>query len=159
MVQAAVDGVIDFDKAEPRNVSWQRRTNLLLLGLQQKNERELKKLRFQQAVAVFTWSRLKHDSIDGAAEDLDKLYSDIRSSYYPWQKHQKEDPEQAMVKQAIGSWESSWGALDAEATQAAIAATARRLDEARVQTAKDQSRSFDAMVGKDPRAAWAAMNV
>jgi hypothetical protein len=135
MVQAAVEGVIDFRQAKCYDPKWHQFLRLVLDGLSRKNRRELKGLLYSQAVSVYTSRRIKAEQMDEIAQRLSDLYHDIQESLYPHEKNMRVQHERQMVKSDIRSWEARFGNMSEEDTKKKIDEFAAAMERLRHETA------------------------
>lgn len=85
IVQAAVDGLIDYSKARLRDNAWWRRLRILLKGVQRKNHLVDLTAAYNYELALLSNSRLTDESFQSGQERAKELYYDIVSILRPWE--------------------------------------------------------------------------
>lgn len=147
MVQAAVEGVVDFRQAEPFDPKWHQYLRLILSGLARRNRRELRQLLFTQAVAVYTARQLKQEQIEEVGQKVSDLYHDIRETYYPQDKDLRVQHEKQLVRKDISSWEARFGKLNEEETKQKLDEFAAAMERLRQETAAEMRKSAASQLG------------
>jgi hypothetical protein len=140
MVQAAIEGVVDFSQAEVYSTRWHRRLGLLLSGLERQNRRELRQLLFDHAVSIYTSRKLQAEQADEIAQKVSDLYHDIQQTYYPQETEARVQHEKAMVKQDVRNWETRFGKLNSAEAKEKMDAFVQGMERLRQETA-DKMRS------------------
>ena len=140
MVQAAVEGVVDFSQTRLTN-KWLRRLDLMLQGLQKRNER-------QRAIVDLTtplWSlMIASPSGDRAyrmgADVFDRASTKLLNSYKlgPAPSDVTEHERlKTMAQQAVKDWETTYGAMNSPETKRKEAAFVKAMTALMAQTAKN----------------------
>lgn len=84
MVRAAASGVIDYTRADPKDINWRLRHQLLLQEMQRKETCQYLEATQRDWLAYLAFYKLTDESHEkmraGAAETLDRLTHEI----FPW---------------------------------------------------------------------------
>ena len=147
MVQAAVEGIVDFSKADVYDPRWHRYLQLILGGLERRNRRAMKKMAYEQTLTVYASRKLKAESLEEITQRITDLYYSIRETYYPTEKGKHVQLEQQAVKQDIRGWEARFGDLSSAESKAKLDAFAKAMDQLRQETAAKQSRAAASQLG------------
>lgn len=118
MVQAAVEGVIDFSKARFSDYRWHRYVGQLLRGLQRRNNRELLFVQRDELLALVSGGNIEPDRVEDFNKRLSVMYFDIYETYYPHEHNKRQVVEQTMAQRDVDSWEEAFGDLSDKEVEA-----------------------------------------
>lgn len=85
MIQAAVEGVVDFTKARLNDSQWWKRTLTLLRTVERRNSLILHQAAFHHQLALVANSGLTNDSFTAVQERAQELFWDIVGKVKPWE--------------------------------------------------------------------------
>jgi hypothetical protein len=147
MVQAAVEGCVDFSKAEFYDPKWQQHLLLILTGLARSNRRQLRRLVHERYVAIAASRRLTNEQFAEYVQGIDDTYHDIIETYYPQDKELRVQHEKAAVRQDVSRWESKYGKLSDAQTQENLRKYADAMEQLRLKTAAEMQKSAASQLG------------
>ena len=106
ILQAHVEKFIDFSTADFYDPSWQKYCKLMLIKLDELNERKIYDMLFNVRTAL-----LSNPKIDVAAmqEKVYMLLEDIQADYQPWLGRNKEIRNQRKIQNYEDLWEKMVG--------------------------------------------------
>ena len=111
-MMAAVRGIIDYSEAQLLDVSWWRRTRVLLNGMQRDSDLKLREAVYQYHLALVANSALDDESfkkVQGAAKDT---FDDILEAYRPWDDEARSDRYKHGVSGAMEAYKRLIGDPD-----------------------------------------------
>lgn len=139
MVQAAVDGVVDYREARLEDPHWMLRLTWLLAGLARRNHRD--QCRTQLSSFRLHWTALfgADNTARLANSEISRLQEEFDDSFnlVPSPKLTAEERDKAVARTAITSWEEAYGKLDDPDTQAKTVALAKAMKALMDQTAAE----------------------
>jgi hypothetical protein len=83
-LQSAVDGVVDYSKADIRSVAWWQNWRLRLKGVERKNRREVLHNAYEFQLALVSSNRISADDFSKLQRKAKELFEDIDGAYRPW---------------------------------------------------------------------------
>jgi hypothetical protein len=98
LVQAAVEGVIDFREARLNDRYWWKRVNVLLKGLERRNRFLSYDAMFRMHLALVANSGLTEESFDKEKQIVQELYYDVIGQLRPWEGVSWKERKKAEVK-------------------------------------------------------------
>ena len=108
MIRAAVDGVVDYSKADVTSPVWHRRLNILLRELVEKDKRELLKLSMSHSLSYLAVGNLTEDSWKYHSERAFEAFDDYYRSVYSLPKLEG-DRKKRMNEQLQEAWAAEFG--------------------------------------------------
>lgn len=147
LVQAAVEGVLDFSQAQPFDPKWHRRVQLTLNALERANDRKLKELLLRRTELAVYMGNYEGDGRKEMADRADTLYYGIEETFYPNEQDARDDAEKSAIRSDISAWEAQFGAMDDEKTKKKLTAFAAAMEKLREDTAQQQSESANSQLG------------
>jgi hypothetical protein len=124
MVQAATAGVVDFGRADPRDLKWWRHLRLIVDQLERNNLREYYRLYYDRTVTVLGRTDLSHESATRLLDESDTRIDSIAKLLFPWITWDRQKIREQEAVQLRASWEAWFGKLDDPDTQRRIRETA-----------------------------------
>ncbi len=124
MIQAAVEGCLDYKEVRLDDPTSNYRTQLLLAGLAHQNDRRLHELEMLNHLAITLVANLTAESYESQRAASWKCYHDIYDSYWPpLTKAATTTPAQ----DARSAWVDEWGDPQDPAVAAQIEAVAQSI--------------------------------
>lgn len=84
MVRAAAAGVVDYTRADPKDINWRIRHQLLLREVQRQEQCKLIDLVYRKQLALISHGRLEHESFVAAQDGANKLLGQLQDEIFPW---------------------------------------------------------------------------
>ena len=117
LVQAAVDGVVDFSQARLRDPAWWTRLRFLLNGLDQKNQRDRLQLHLANVRCLVSTERVASDDWRRQLQHMQELTDKYKATYFPDLKPVTKEAEAVELRD---SWQEHFGNLNDPKVQSAI---------------------------------------
>jgi hypothetical protein len=111
IIRAAVDGIIDYSKADVTNPTWHKRLNIILREIIEKDKRELFKLSMAHSLAYLPVSNITEDSWKYHSEKAFEMYDNYYRSTYSMPKVEG-DRKKRMTAQLQSAWSEEFGDLN-----------------------------------------------
>lgn len=84
MVRAAASGVVDYTRADPKDINWRIRHQLLLREVQRQEQYKLIELVYRKQLALISHGRLKEESFIEAQDSAKTLLGQLQDEIFPW---------------------------------------------------------------------------
>jgi hypothetical protein len=91
MVQAALEGAVDYTKADRRDPNWYRKLRLILEGINRRNNLDITRLSYEKTLAVLGNSRLTDDSFKEAQQSAQTTFRRLIGLYRPWEGQDEDE--------------------------------------------------------------------
>lgn len=147
MIQASTLGIIDFSQAKFYEPKWRRRLRLALIGLERLNNQRHSDLTARHYAAVLSAPNIEADNWKEVQDKAVEAVYDHQFAFDPSQYKTKEERERAAVRRDIDRWQRRFGDLHSPEVQDRIKRTADALRRLKEQTAAEEARSMEAIIG------------
>jgi hypothetical protein len=123
MVRAAAAGVIDYTRADPKDINWRLRHQLLISEVQRQELCRYLEAAQRDILAYVSNARLTPESFESMCARSDELLNNLKTSILPWlPKQQTETPGQKdtidpETAQLIEKYKARVAAMQEEETQ------------------------------------------
>lgn len=99
MVRAAVTGAFDYTGSDPTNKQWRLRHRLIILGLMDREDKELLQSIHQHWLGYLSHGNLTKESFENVKTRATEILQDIKKATYPWAaKEEKQQTENGTIK-------------------------------------------------------------
>lgn len=84
MVRAAASGVIDYTRADPKDINWRMRHQLLLTEVQRREACQFLEASQRDWLAYVSHGRLAKESFDEVKDGANKVLTHLHGLILPW---------------------------------------------------------------------------
>ena len=128
-IRAAVAGVIDFAQARLQDVSWWRRTNVLIRAMAVDREIEIMKAAYAFQCALVGNGSLTEDSFKTIQRGAKETFNEIANTLQPWAATSSEEIKQREISGLMEMYKQLVGDPDDETFMRRLEENARHLEE------------------------------
>jgi len=93
MVRAAASGVIDYTRADPKDINWRMRHQLLLTEVQRRDSCQFLEAAQRDWLAYVSHGRLLETSFDEVKDGSNNILTRIRDHILPWEAAAKTEEQ------------------------------------------------------------------
>jgi hypothetical protein len=123
MVQAAIDGVIDYTEFDSHDAKSWIRLRILLAELHKRHVSKIWELSHRQQLSIMAHSGMKQESLDKAWDNASDMVDKISSIYFPWQDDDESQDRKSADERMRDQWVAAWGDPDDPEVAARVRAT------------------------------------
>lgn len=109
MVRAATTGAFNYTGADPTNKQWRLRHRLVILGLMDRDDKEMLQTLHHHWLGYVAHGNLTSESFDKVKSFSNDILKDIKAATYPWiaAEDQQKQPEESKPQNATISAEDA----------------------------------------------------
>jgi hypothetical protein len=108
-LRAAVQGVVDYRKADPHNPIWWKHWRYLVKAMDEKAHETLLHHALEFQLALVSNSRISSDDFTKVQREAKELFGDIEGSLRPWLGRTKQDRQTRDVEDFRAMWKEAAG--------------------------------------------------